>query len=59
MADGEQYGGIIAPDLKSATMTHNGVTIKVAAPCDSSPRWTPDQVRALVGEIQRRVLEQK
>jgi len=55
-----QYGGFIAPNLKSGTFSSNNITINVNAPGGGSGNLplTENQINAIVREIQARLLQQ-
>ena len=55
-----QYGGIISPNLKSATVTSNNITVNVSVPGGSGGtlNLTTAQIKALTEEIQAKLLQQ-
>ena len=55
-----QYGGIISPNLKSATVTSNNITVNVSVPCGAAGDLplTTAQIKTLTEEIQAKLLQQ-
>ena len=59
-AAGAVYGGTLAPNLKSATVTNNNVTVNVSVPGGGSGNLdlTPAQIKQLVEQVQAALLKQ-
>lgn len=53
-----QYGGTLAPNLRSASVTQNHVSISISAPKGATLSLTPAQIKKLVEEIQAKLLQQ-
>ena len=54
------YGGIISPNLKSATVTNNNISVNVSVPGGSGGNLnlTTAQINALTAQIQAKLLQQ-
>ena len=55
-----QYGGFMAPNLKSGTFNANNITINVNAPggAQGNLPLTTNQINAIVREIEAKLLQQ-
>ena len=55
-----EYGGIISPNLKSASVTSNNISVNVSVPGGSggSLNLTTAQINELVKQIQAKLLQQ-
>jgi len=53
-----QYGGMLAPNLKSGTFTSNHVTVNINAGHGATLSLTEAQIKALVAKIQAELLKQ-
>jgi hypothetical protein len=53
-----QYGGFIAPNLRSGTFTSNNVSINITAAGGTTLALTPGQIKQLVELIQAKLLQQ-
>ena len=53
-----QYGGMLAPNLKSGTFTSNNVTVNINAGHGATLSLTEAQIKALVAKIQAELLKQ-
>jgi hypothetical protein len=53
-----QYGGVVAPDLKSGTFVTNNVNVSVTAQGGTTLSLSPSQITQLVALIQQKLLQQ-